>query len=319
MFKLLEVFAKNLPLCACLAACPAIIPDSVDLNLERTVFLECPGVLNLSGIALDSSGAVYFADDRGPVSPDWIETNPVLVVAPLDSILRSPGGKVTLSPAGPAGGFDYSGLAKKTGKESKFDIEGIAPDGPGRLWAVDERDRLLLEFDLKSGAIRQAAGAETLLGGQEDLLAAGLNTSFEGVARIGDCIFIAQEMRPSMILVYRISKGFRLERRVTVPDCPDLNDLCAENGFLYALGRTKSEIYKIGPESGVILAVASFKACADSIQHRYVTQREEYYNSEGLGLTGRYVLVVLDGNGQPLRQSDERRPLLFIFRRPAGF
>ncbi len=165
MLDSLKVLARNLPLCACLAACPVIMPDSFDLSLERAVFLEYPGVFNLSGIALDSSGVVYFADDRGPVSPDWAETNPVLVSVPLDSILRSTGGKVTLSPAGPAGGFDYSGLAKKTGKESKFDIEGIAPSRTGRLWAVDERDRLLLEFDLNDGAIQPVAGPETLLGG----------------------------------------------------------------------------------------------------------------------------------------------------------
>ncbi|MCE5270523.1 esterase-like activity of phytase family protein [bacterium] len=320
MRDVLKRLARILPLSACLAASPVIHPDSVDLHLERAVFLEYPEVLNLSAVAIDSTGRVFFADDRGPTPPDWQPENPVLLAAGLDSLLHSGSGVVRLHPVGPArGAFDFAALAQKAGKVNKYDLEGLCLAPGGKLWAVDERDRLLLEFDPSAAEIGLVAGPEVLLRGQEDLLAAGLNTSFEGVARLGNRLFIAHEMRPAVVLVYRLDRGLELEKRIEVADSPDLTDLCVDRGRLYALGRMRSEVYKIDPESGRILAVASFKTCADSLKHRYVNQREEYRNSEGLGLTDGVILVALDGNLQTLRQSDERRPLLFIFPRPKGF
>jgi len=323
MRNAMKNLARILPLAVCLAAVPLSgqnAPDSVEMHLQRAVFLEYPEVFNLSGVAIDSTGQVFFADDRGPNPPDWQPENPVLLTVRLDSLLHAGGGVIRLSPVGPSGGvFDFATLARKAAKVNKFDLEGLCLAPGGKLWAVDERDRLLLEFDPASAQIGLVARPEVLLRGQEDLLAGGLNTAFEGVACLGNRLFIAHEMRPAVILVYRMDKGMELERRIESTGSPDLTDLCVDGGELYALGRMKSEVYKIDPESGNLLAVASFKACADSLKYRYVNQREEYRNSEGLGLTDGFVLVALDGNFQPLLQSVERRPLLFIFPRPRGF
>ena len=100
----------------------------------------------------------------------------------------------------------------------------------------------------------------------------------------------------------------------------DITDLDSDRGFLYALGRTNSLVYKIDPESGKILAVASFRKEADSSRYRYVNRRDSYRNSEGLVVKGEHILVVLDGNFQPaIEDSAQRAPLLLVFNRPENF
>ena len=297
----------------------AAAPDSLDLRLQKAVFLDFEGVYNLSGISASPDGWVYVSDDHGPSAPDWSEDNPVLLKARMDRILAPDQKRVKLERVEPSGmRFDFAGAAARLGKHHKFDLEGVMVLPGGNLRAVDERDRLMLEFKPASGKIDRIAGPEELIQPWPELLEKNINTALEGLAVIGDRLFIAWEMRPSLVLAYRMKGGaLSPEKKIAVENTLDLNDLSADNGFLYALGRTNGEVYKIDPESGKTLSVARFKVYADSSAYRYANH-PEYYNSEGLTVTGKHILVVLDGNMQVLGNG-ETAPLLFVFRRPEGF
>lgn len=66
--------------------------------------------------------------------------------------------------------------------------------------------------------------------------------------------------------------------------------------------------------------MASFRAQGDSPLYRYVNNRDFYRNSEGLAVSEKHILVVLDGNFKPMLQdSGQRLPLLLVFERPPGF
>src|SRR4030042_890861 len=69
-------------------ACSAAA-DTLQLKLVRAVFLQSGGARNLSGMALDSDGWLYFCDDNGPAPPDWRLGNPVILRVRLDSVLDS--------------------------------------------------------------------------------------------------------------------------------------------------------------------------------------------------------------------------------------
>lgn len=315
----LQLTILSFLLTACTGGADAV-PDTFDLQLERAVFLDHEGVYNLSGVACGPDGRVYFVDDNGPSPPDWKEHAPVLLMARLSDFVDPGPERVRLERAVPPGvRFDFAGPAVSFGKNHKYDLEGVTVLPGGRIWAVDERDRLLLELEPSSGRVSLVAGPEELLGTWPEFHGSRFNFALEGLTLIGERLFIAWEMHPAAILVYRI-KERRLEpgKKIEVENTLDLNGLSSDNGFLYALGRTNSEVYKIDPESGRTLSVARFKTYADSSAYRYANN-PEYYNSEGLSVTGKHILVVLDGNMHPIRSSGERAPLLFVFQRPEGF
>ena len=296
-------------------------PDTLQLQLVRHVFLESGGAFNLSGMAASEDGWLYFCDDNGPAPPDWQPENPIILRARLDSVLDPAVKAPRLEPVEPAGGqAAFAALAAQTGKAFKFDLEGIEVAAPGRLWLVDERDRLLLELDPGSGKISCLAGPGVLLQGRKDLASGRINYAFEGIARIGDRLFIAHEMLPDLILSYNIEGKFSAGRVIEIPGSYDLCDLDRDRGSLYALARTRSLVYKIDPDDGKILAVADFHLTADNPVYRYWNREDFYRNSEGLVVKGRNIFIVLDGNFQTMMEDpNQRAPLLLIFDRPAGF
>ncbi|OGG00458.1 MAG: hypothetical protein A3F83_07290 [Candidatus Glassbacteria bacterium RIFCSPLOWO2_12_FULL_58_11] len=297
------------------------LPDTLQLKLVRHVILESDGALNLSGMAASEDGWLYFCDDNGPAPPDWQPENPIILRVRLDSVLDPAAKAPRLELVEPAGGrAAFAALAGETGKAFKYDLEGIEVAAPGRLWLVDERDRLLLELDLASGKLSCLAGPEVLLQGRKDLAAGRINYALEGVARVGNRLFIAHEMLPNLILSYNIAANFSAGRVIDIPDSYDFCDLDRDRGSLYALARTRSLVYKIDPDEGKLLAVAEFRLTADNPAYRYRNREDFYRNSEGLVVKGRNIFIVLDGNFQTrLEDSNQRAPLLLIFDRPAGF
>lgn len=291
------------------------------LSLWRAVFLEGTEAGNASGLAISADGWLYLVDDRGPVPPDWRMDTPVLYRMPVDSLIN-PASRIP--PLEGVTSFKDTGafasLAGKAGKQHKFDLEGLASVGENLFWAVDERDRLLLELDIKKGTLKLVASAQTLLEDQEDLGGGGINRSFEGITKIGDRLFLAHEMMPSLIVCYRVDGGLRPTGRILIDGSLDLTGADSDKGWLYFLGRMNSTIYKVDPESGSVIARADFSETADSSAFRYQNPMEFFRNSEGLVVKGDFIYVVLDGNGKSiLADPRQKAPLLLIFSRPPGF
>jgi len=215
---------------------------------------------------------------------------------------------------------EFARVADQVGKVFKYDLEGLDLVAPNRIWAVDERDRLILEFDLGAGSMKPLAGPEVLLRGQQDLAAGRVNNGFEGIARLGNKLFLAHEMRPCLVVSYLLNHKLEAGQRIIIQGALDINGLDSDNGFLYVLARTKSLIYKIDPAKGSILALADFSEAADNRKYRYFNRQDYYRNSEGLVVKGKYILVVMDGNFQSTMEDPEQRaPLLLIFERPENF
>ena len=300
---------------------PGQDPDTLQLELTRAVYLESSGAFNLSGLALSEDGWLYFCDDNGPAPPDWTCDNPVILRVPLDSVLRAGAAVPELEPVELVSRPDaFAAVAEQTGKVFKYDFEGIEVAAPGRLWLVDERDRLLLEFNLASKMFTCIATPEVLIQHREDLSLGRINNGFEGITRIGSRLFLAHEMMPALIVSMHLDRDFEPAGAFRIEGGYDITDLDSDRGSLYALGRTGSLVYKIDPESGKTLAAASFRKVGDSRRYRYVNRREFYRNSEGLVVKGGHILVVLDGNFQrSLEDSTQRAPLLLVFKRPENF
>ena len=304
-------------------ACGAEKPDTLVLELERAVRLESRGSLNLSGLALGGDGYLYFCDDNGPTPVGWHQQNPVLLRIRVEDVLDSANETPVLEELEISDGENaFAQLAVSGGKAHKFDLEGLAAAGNGRLWAVDERDRLLLEYDISSGSIRYLAGYRELALWHEQLAGGGINNGFEGIALLEDRLYIANEMFPSLIVRYRVDNSDEIvpDTVFAIKGAQDITGLESSDGALYALGRSASLVYRLDPSSGEVAAVATFRREGDSQGYRYRQRMDQYRNSEGLAVGDGRIFIVLDGNFQSsLVDENQRLPLLLIYKRPAGF
>jgi hypothetical protein len=150
---------------------------------------------------------------------------------------------------------------------------------------------------------------------------AGINTGFEGIAATDGKLFLAHEMFPNFIVRYSIDGGaFKPDTIINIPGSSDITGLEYEGGSLYALGRTGSHVYKLDPVTGAVKTVAAFGREADNQAYRFEQPVDYYRNSEGLAVGRGRVFIVLDGNFKVgLADQNERRPLILIYKRPAGF
>lgn len=307
-------------LCVHPAACGPT--DTLRLELERAVWLESHGAMNLSGLALGDDGYLYFTDDNGPAPAGWQPENPVFLRISVDALLESGTENPVLEVLQAGSGSAYASLADSVGKRHKFDLEGVAAVGSGRLWATDERDRLLIEYDIASGALRPLAGYGALASWHEQLADGGINNGFEGIALLGNHLFLAHEMYPNLIVRYKLDENSipAAEKVIEIKGSSDITGLASRDGALYALGRTGSMVYRLAPKSGEVTAVATFGNEADDLRFRYRQRMDFFRNSEGLAVGGGRIFIVLDGNFQPnMEDEQQRRPLLLVYRRPEGF
>ena len=297
-------------------------PENYSLELYRAVFLKGSENVNASGITYDKNGRFYIIDDKGPAPSSWEKNRPVLYSLDADFLTKLDSTGVHLQPADSAiGSESFSKAAKAAGKEYLFDFEGVCYNGDGRFLAVDERDRGIFELDILNGTILPAITREQLLEGLDFLLDAKLNNGFEGIAVDDETLYLAQEMFPSAVLVYkRDSASIRHDKTITLEKNIDITGLSFFEGHLYALGRTSSRVFKLEPQSGEVIATADFMTFADSITFRYRNAMPFYRNSEGITIDNKFIYIVLDGNGQRIMDGSGRREtLMFVFKKPEGF
>jgi hypothetical protein len=181
---------------------------------------------------------------------------------------------------------------------------------------------MLLEFDTNEGTLRQVAGYRVLSTWDDRLATGRVNNGFEGIAVLGNKLFLANEMFPNLIARYSLATGDSVvpDTIIEIEGSSDICGLEAADGNLYALGRTGSTVFKLDPASGKVLARVSFGREADNPEYRFRQRMDHFRNSEGLAVGGGRIFVVLDGNFQSgIGDENERRPLLLIYRQPVGF
>lgn len=207
--------------------------------------------------------------------------------------------------------------------EGRLDFEGITHDAGG-FYLVSETTARVLRVDHDGRAewvtpsLEEVARSLGLLSNS----AAG----FEGIVRVGGDTFALVAEREPRALVEVVAgsssafSAFRLEgSRFTFPPArsPDLTGLFREDGDLWVLQRGVHAVCRVvrrgdRREEGECWSYARVE---NDPRYRYETMK--FGRGEGVALDDRYVYVVLDNNrDRRVVGPDDRRPLLFVLRRP---
>jgi len=197
---------------------------------------------------------------------------------------------------------------------SRFDIEGLALDSSGILYACDEFERRVLRFSsqgqLDSIPIDLEATAEFF--SKTDV-----NASFEGIA-IGDGhLYLANERNRGRLIDLDLKTGELLSSFVCKTGTsiwPDTHysGLDWHNGKLFALVREEQAIIEIDPEGKTVDRVFRYHGIEFDKQHRYRTLVPFAGVMEGLLIEADVFWLLTDNNGQArFADKTDSRPTLF--------
>lgn len=202
-------------------------------------------------------------------------------------------------------------------KFDRYDCEGIAQDGQGRIYLCEEADRWILRFDPRTRKVERLP--IDLSSMQKYFHPTDRNASLEGVA-IGDGkLFVANERQQGRIIVLDL-KTLKILDDFTV--CPTktkmkdihYSDLCWFDGALFAILHENYVVVKIDPKRRCILAEYSFNEMekAPELAYNYPIS-----TMEGLAVDKNYFWLVTDNNGLGRKKfPKDLRPTLFKCRRP---
>ncbi len=225
-----------------------------------------------------------------------------------------------------------------TGEPPALDWEGLsAAPGGGWLLASESRLRVLLvePGDASSDAGGPARGRARWLTPSLHGVGAAKgcfhvpNAGFEGIVfSPPDRLVLAVEREPRALLELGVGHApaaadVQLMPASVYPAEPgrheDFADLTHSRGQLYALVRNAHLIVRLEREPGGWREGRAFSFRNAENDPRYRYESRTYGLAEGLAMSEREVFVVLDNNGQA-READrgDRRPMLFIFERPAS-
>lgn len=276
------------------------------LHAEKVWQLNSPNNerFDASGLVLQKGGQLWTVNDRG-TGVYKIDFAPGVDSANLVLITNA---------------FTETQLASFTGeKSSRYDCEGIAQDGQGKIYLSEEGNRWILRFDAKAKKVERLpidwSSVEKYFHPRDR------NASFEGIA-IGDGkLFVANERQEGRIIAVDL-KTLKVIDDFTV--CPSktkmkdihYSDLCWFDGALFALLRENRVVVKIDPKQKKILAEYNFQEMENQPETIY---NEAYSAStmEGLAVDKNYFWIVTDNNGWTrVNYPKDSRPTLFKCVRP---
>jgi hypothetical protein len=215
-----------------------------------------------------------------------------------------------------------------------LDFEGISADG-GSLLLVSERHFRVLRVQLEAPEQGRAPGAakarwltESLeTRGHEAGLFQKQNANFEGLLRLpSGALLLAAEREPRGLMKLArdlsVSSGGTWAMpssayAVPLERAADFCDLAMAGDRVYALMRNAHLIVELQetPNGFREGAAWSYAAAENAPEFAYADPR--FGLAEGLAIGHREIFVVLDNNAQARRAAPEdRRPLLFVFKRP---
>jgi uncharacterized protein YjiK len=202
-------------------------------------------------------------------------------------------------------------------KHGRFDLEGIARDDQGRIYACEEANRWIFRWD---PATKKVERLEIDWAPVRQYFSGSDNASFEGIAVGGGRLWLANERDRARIIEVDLQTLKIVGDFAAQPSAWSFilhySDLSWFKGHLFVLLRHHQVILEVDPATRDVLAEYNYHAMEDAPQHEY---HKSYPTGtmEGLAVDDNYFWLVTDNNGFPRRQdSRDRRPTLFKCKRP---
>src|SRR3954470_5982150 len=190
-------------------------------------------------------------------------------------------------------------------KNGRFDLEGIARDEQGRIYASEEANRWVFRWDpLKNNVERLEIDWAPV----KKYFVGGENASFEGIAVGGGKLWVANERDRARVIEVDLNTLKVVGDFAPQPSTWSLvlhySDLCWFKGHLFVLLRHHQVILEVDPATRDVLGEYNFHAIEDAPQHAY---HKAYPTGtmEGLTVDDNYFWLVTDNNGMPHVQDNK--------------
>lgn len=230
------------------------------------------------------------------------------------------------------------------GEAEPLDFEGLSRTDDGIWLLASESTSRVLEVqidvasDPASGAARQGrarwCGAALADAGRVAGCFVVPNAGIEGIVALpGGGVLLAAEREPRALIAYGAleasaaaagsAPSIWLMQDSIYPTVGgrnlDFSDLTRSGDAVYALARSSHLLVRLVHTSGVWREAAAFSYLASEDDPRYRYESRKWGLAEGVAIGSGEVFVILDNNGKSREQdAADRRPLLFVFERPAG-
>lgn len=232
---------------------------------------------------------------------------------------RSNGDTADLVPAPEL--FSTNGLFRAGQPTPKrYDLEGLALDGQGRIYICEESSRRVFRYDpsAKLGEVLPIDWAPV----RRYFDPNDSNASFEGIA-VGDkMLYVANERGVGRIIAvdlqtFQIVDHFQVAPFGRQARDVHYSDLCWFDGELWVLCRESRCVLRVDPKSHQVLAEYDYTDVETSRFNGYFNPYLGYGFIEGLSVDSKNIWLVVDNNGfHRLADRDDKRPTLFRCPRP---
>jgi hypothetical protein len=206
-------------------------------------------------------------------------------------------------------------------KKDRYDVEGLARDDQGRIYVSEEANRWILRFSPDGSKMERLPIDWSSVARFFDPKDG--NASFEGVAVIGNTLYVANER--SLPRIIKVDLG---TMKVTGDFCPTFNiplineahlgDLAAWRGHLFVLIRSRAQVLEIDPATERVVATYVVAFAESDPEFAYIS-RYGTGNLEGLAIDEGGFWMVTDNNGLGRKKyPQDIRPTLFRCPWPVG-
>lgn len=207
--------------------------------------------------------------------------------------------------------------------QGRLDFEGLTAGDDGELLLASEEHYRVLAV-APNGAARWRSDSLRAVGENVGMFRKH-NAAFEGITRLADGSWLLCAERDPRGLMMVPATGASAGARAWLTEAsdrsgkrrsPDFADLTNADGQIYVLERNAQRVVRLAPPSFYEVEAWSYAKTEDD--PRFAYESSKYGRGEGLALDREHVYVVLDNNrDRRAYNGDDRRPLLFVFRRPA--
>ncbi|MFN0067432.1 MAG: esterase-like activity of phytase family protein [Limisphaerales bacterium] len=204
-------------------------------------------------------------------------------------------------------------------KRQRYDAEGLARDGSGRLYLCEETDRWLLRWDPRGDTVERLAVDWSPV--KRWFHPADLNASFEGIAVGGGNLFVANERQTGRLLVLdlatlKVVDDFAVAPLGNTAKDTHYSDLCWAEDSLWVLLRDVRKILRVDPAARRVLAEFDYSTVERAPTWAYGAVYAPGF-MEGMSVEPDAIWLVADNNGLGRRADlKDTRPTLFRCPRP---
>lgn len=206
-----------------------------------------------------------------------------------------------------------------------YDFEGLSEASDGSLLVVSEARYRILRVTREAVATWLTPSLQAI--GLEVGLLRKRNAAFEGITRLDDGrILLAAEREPRGLIELPKSRSTRDALAWALPDSiystpdgrsPDFADLTSFGGNVYALERNSHLVVRLERTAEQWLEREAWSYAQTENDPRFAYESRSFGLAEGLALDETHVFLVLDNNRERrVASANDRRPQLFIFKRP---